>query len=270
MRVIRKQIVDTAYFMDTANRASLDRLPDPQVPVDIEGYGTNARAPGEMPFVLALVNERTGGRASIALDSPDYAQNAYIGPPDQPRTFDPSYRFVLTRMAGIQTDRKVIARHGGIALEERVKPLDVTPVSDLGTPFSRDNPTGTAYIQGALLTVPSGPSGTPKPEPLKFFVTGDSTDRPVYVRIRVTDQVPITVPHQAKVTVSHQVKVTPTFTGGSADVCIGATGTGRVRHAKVSFSFQPQAIPAGNLFRLPGPSEGVELAAMRASYSPCR
>jgi hypothetical protein len=122
MRVERIRILDTAYFLDSANRSVLAALPGHDVPVEIEGFNESLRAPGELPLVMALVNERTDNHASLALNAPDYSANAYLGPSYQPQLLDPNYRYVLTRFTAVITGRRTIARSGGIALEERIAP----------------------------------------------------------------------------------------------------------------------------------------------------
>src|SRR5664279_2586674 len=44
----RKLVLDTGYFLDSANRTVLAHLPPGDPTVHVEGYGANIRGPGEM------------------------------------------------------------------------------------------------------------------------------------------------------------------------------------------------------------------------------
>jgi hypothetical protein len=248
MRVERELVLDTGYFLDSPDRGVLSHLPRGNPVVEVEGFGENIRGPGEMPLVYDLVNEHTDGHASMAMDSTDYSSFAYLLGPDQPAAFNPNYRYVLTRFGGVKTDRRIISTDDGIALEERTQRLDVTPVADLGAPLVRFDTVGEAWVQ---LT-----------EPLLFFVSGASADRPVWVRLQLATEEAVGLTPQVGV----RARVTPT----RVTVCIRARGTGPVRQAILSLSFSaiPGPMPALP-FTLPQPDEGVELLSMTASARGC-
>jgi hypothetical protein len=251
-RVERERVVETAYFLDNADRQMLAHLPPNAGSVEIEGFNENIRGPGEMPLVYALVNERTGGHASIAVEAPDYSSPAYIGgaKPRGPE-FDPHYRYVLTRFAGIANDRRTIARSGGIALQERTRPLDVTLVGGLGSPLARLDPDGVAWVQGGFL-----------PEPLLVYVTGGSDSDPVWVRLQMVSRQPVAVPPQAGVRAK--------LDGPLVTVCVKARGTAPVRRASVAVAFSPTPGPEPNeVFQLPQPAEGIALLGVSAVTGRC-
>ena len=136
-----------SYLLNTQAREALAALPRNAGPVEIEGFGQGPAAPMEEPLVYNLVDEKTDGNMSLPTDRDDNAGLAYLGgtEPLGP-AFKPDYRYVLTRMAGISTDRRVLARHGTIALEERTEPLDVTINGGVSVAAAWEDPTGTAWF----------------------------------------------------------------------------------------------------------------------------
>ncbi len=248
----RRAIAGTAYFLASSDRTTLAHLPQRDAVVEVEGFNENVRAPGELPLVVALVNERTGGHASVVLDAPDYSANAYIGPPDQPSLTNPAYRFVLTRLAGVATDRRTLSRSGGISLQQRTSSLDVTPAGGLGVPMTYLNHSGRAWVQAPLLG-----------EPLSFKLIGGSTAAPAWVHISLVTSEPIAFPRQPGVTV-RQI-------GPQVGICIRATGDAPVRTADVTMSFAAiYPPPLHQKYQVAAPAEGVRLASMSAVTGHCR
>jgi hypothetical protein len=239
----RLRFADGSYFLDAGNRALLSHLPSNAGTVDIEGYGEDpGKATGELPLVYFLVSERNHGAVSVPSEYTDYASLAYLGEsnPTNPQ-FSPSYRYVLTRLAGVQTGRRVIAQTGSLALEERAGPLDATVVSGIAIPPVRQDAQGLAWVEGPvhLLLVGGGPS-------------------PAWISLRFRATVPVTVPHQPGV----QARSKP---GGELTACVRATGKAPVRKATIALSFPlvPGIVPA-EPFALPEAPQGVQLVAMRA------
>lgn len=251
MRIERRDILDTAYFLDPSDRAVLSHLPAHSGPVLVEGFGESLRGPGELPLVYDLVNEHTDGNATIALDSTDYSSFTYLEGADQPAAFEPYYRFVLTRFAGIQTGRRLVARSDGIALEERVSPLDVTPVAGLGTPLSQLDREGAAWVQGGLLS-----------DALLVYVAGGDA-APVWVHLEIEAVQAVAVPRQPG--------VTSRLSAGRLSVCMRAYGTAPWRRASLGVSFSPAPAPQPYAeFQLPLPAEGEQLLSMDASTRHCQ
>jgi hypothetical protein len=247
----RKLVLDTAYFLDSANRTVLAHLPPGDPTVQVEGYGANLRGPGEMPLVYDLVNERTHGHASIAIDAVDYSSFAYLGAPPQPRALDPAYQYVLTRFGGVGAGRSVLARSGGIALERRAEPLDVTPTSGLGSPLARLDPGGNAWVQGSAL-----------PDGLGFDVVGGRPGTPAWLHLEMATEEPVGVPRQPGVI----SRLSP----NRLSVCVRMAGPPPVRHRTIGLSFTPIAGPEPHeLYTLPAPAEGVELLSMTTSVRRC-
>jgi hypothetical protein len=239
----RVRFANGAYFLDSGSRGLLSRLPSHPGPLGLEGFGQNpSNAPGEFPLVYYLASERNRGEVSVPSEYVDYRGLAYLGEsnPANPQ-FNPGYRYVLTRFAGVQTPRRVIARTGSLALQERASPLDATVVSGVAVPPVRYDGDGLAWVEG----------------PLRMLVVGGSSD-PAWISLRFRAIVPVTVPRQPGV-------VARTATGGVITACVRAIGGAPVRKGVISLSFSPLAgfVPA-EPFAVPEPPQGVQLLAIGA------
>ena len=123
-RIELTRFSDQSYFFDSADRKLLDSLPADRGRVNLEGFGASVLAQAEQPLMYHYLNYRAPRRISIVAGSDvsnaiQYLDFGAILLPPGPE-FDPGYRYVVTRLAAVATDRRVIAREPGIALEERV------------------------------------------------------------------------------------------------------------------------------------------------------
>jgi hypothetical protein len=250
-RVELTRFANGSYFLESANRSVLSHAPATGS-IEEEGYGASVFAQAEQPLIYHLINAKRPGRVSIILgsDLANAIQYLDFGPvrlPPSP-TFDPSYRLVLTRLAGIATDRRVLARSGGIALEERRSPLDITPYAGLGAAFERLDPTGAAWVQ---------------PEyPLQLLIAGSSGGRALWGRLTFKATVPIAVPAQRGVRTRQA--------GSVLTACVRATGTDPIHF--VTFHIKADALPGqppSGLFPPAMPLEGLQLTAMSAVAGSC-
>jgi len=251
-RIELQRFSESSYFMDSENRDALTGLPSSRGSVLVEGYGASFAAQAEQPLVYHLVNERSAGRASIVLGSDlgnaiEYLDfGAVLSPGPQ---LDPRFRFVLTRLGSVATDRRLIRRSGSIALEERVKPLDVTPYAGLGLAMLRIDPSGTAWVQTQY--------------PLQLYVLGSDGGRAAWARLVFRSSVPVVVPRQAG--------VRSRLVGQTLTVCVPARGQEPFRQATLHINAQLHDAPTPHaLFPPPMPFEGLSLAAMRAVSGSCR
>jgi hypothetical protein len=242
VRQERLRVADDAYFLDGGNGALLSHLPAHAGPVDLEGYGENqAAAPGELPLVYLLASERNHEEVSVPTERNDYNALAYLGAPNPTNPqFDPNYRYVLTRLAGVETGRKVIARTGPLALEERTSSLDATVTSGIANASLRLDPQGIPWVVG----------------PLHLLLVGGGS-APAWISLRFQTIVPVEVPRQAGV----RARVTP----GVLTACVRATGSAPVRRGALAFNaaLLPGIVPA-EPFALSEPLQGIQLVAMRA------
>jgi hypothetical protein len=252
-RIELTRFSDSSYFMDSADRSILARLPNQAGSILEEGFGSSMYAQAEQPLVYHLINERAPGRPSAVLGSNlgnaiSYLDFGTIVLPPGPQ-FDPNYRFVFTRLAGVATDRRVIARNGSIALEERVKPLDVVPYAGLATPLERLDDSGDVWVQTQ--------------SPLQLLVVGDNGSRPVWARLTFASERPLKVPAQRGVRSRF-------LNGHTLIACLRATGLQPFREAQIGIDaiLAPGAPPPG-LFPPVMPLEGLRLTSMYAVGGHC-
>jgi hypothetical protein len=239
----RLRFSDGAYFLDSANRALLSHRHPHSGIVDVETYGADpGKAPGEQLLAYDLVSEQTNGEVSVPSEYVEYAAFGYAGEanPANPQ-FSPNYRYVLTRLGGVENGRRVIARTGSVALEERSEPLDTTVLTGVAVPLVRQDAQGFGWVEG----------------PLHLLVSGQAAD-PVWVSLRFLASVPVTVPPQPGVS-------TRLERGGLLAACVRTAGSAPLRKATITLGFPhtPGIIPA-EPFAIPEPQGGVQLVAMRA------
>jgi hypothetical protein len=249
-RVELQRFSNGSYFLDSADRSVLSHLPKSANAVLLEGFGETTSAQGEQPLVYHLANEYLPGRVSIVLGSDLYGGIEYLdfghvvspGP-----EFNPHYEYVLTRLPGIETTRRVIARSGGIALERRTQPLDIMTYAGIVAPLERIDYTGTAWLQPEM--------------PLEMYISG-ATPGPVWARLKLVGSEPITVPPQAGVRTRYR--------GDGVFVCVPASSRPPIRSASLRIAAAPLWGPIPHEpYPPPIPQEGVALAAMRAVVGHC-
>jgi hypothetical protein len=251
-RIELRRFSQASYFLDSADRTVLASLPPAgRGRIELEGFGASTYAQAEQPLVYHLLNERSGGRASIILGSDvgnalEYIDFGSVEPPGP--EFSPGYTYVLTRFGGVSTNRRVIARSGGVALERRAQPLDVTPYAGLAVPLERLDRAGIPWVQPQY--------------PVRLYVNGYDGGRPAWARLTFTSLSSITVPRQSGV----RVRVS----GHTATACVRASGAGPIRHAeiRVSAPVAPGVAP-GDEFQPRMPLIGVALTGMRAVAGRC-
>jgi len=250
-RIELTRFSNQSYFLDSSNRGLLSRVPAGRGRIEVEGYMASVASQAEQPLIYQLVSEHAPGRASIVLGSNLANAIAYLDfsavrlPPGP--EFDPAYRYVLTRLGAVATDRRVIARSGGIALEQRVDPLDITPYAGLGAPLERITRTGITWAQTQYQQ--------------QFLVVGYGGGR-VWARLTYSASAPVTVPRQPGVRAR--------LAGTVLTVCVRAVGSAPVR--RVSFGIDailrpgtppPETFPPGM------PLEGLALTSMSVVAGGC-
>lgn len=249
-RVELARFANGSYFLDSANRSVLSHLPHSAKAIQLEGYGQTLSAQAEQPLVYHLANEHLRGKVSIVLGSNlnnalQYLDFGVVKPPGP--EFHPDYDYVLTRFAGVQTDRTTVARSGGIALERRTDQLDVTSYAGLESPLARLNTSGTAWVQPG--------------QPLQFYIVGVGGHR-VWLRLSFRSSSPASVTPQAGMLVR--------LRGEALTVCVLATGSAPVRGASVQFEAPAVVGPQpSEEFPPPVPLEGIALTAMHAVSGHC-
>jgi hypothetical protein len=244
---------DASYFLDSADRDVLSHLPAGSSTL-VEGFGASTYAMAEQPLVYHLVNERSGGRASIILGSDvgnalEYLDFGNVEPPGP--AFNPDYAYVLTRFGGVSSDRRVISRSGGVALERRAEPLDVTPYSGLAVPLERYDLAGIPWVQPQY--------------PLKLYVTGYDGGRPAWARLTFMAGSRIVVPRQPG------VRARAGLAGEIVTACVRATGKAPIRRARIRVTARvARGYVRGEEFQPRMPLLGLALTGMRAVVGRCR
>ncbi len=234
-RVELDRFADTSYFFDTATRSALQALPRDGRPVQVEGFFASTFAQAEQPLTYHLVNERAPGRASIRLGTDVGNAAQYLGSTMPPGpAFHADYGYVLTRLSGVATDRRLVVRRGAIALMERTAALDVTPYAGLQMPLARLDGSGVPWV-------------LPGQTSMGFNVVG-SPGRRAWARLTFRLAGPTAVPRQRGVRSRTRADV--------LTVCVLATGRARIREASL-------------LLPSPGPG-AVLLTGMRAVSERCR
>jgi hypothetical protein len=240
-----------SYFLDSANRKLLSSVPPGSGRIEEEGYVASVAAQAEQPLIYHLINERAPGRVSVVAASDignaiQYLDFGEIRLPPGPE-FDPGYRYVLTRLGSVATDRRVIARSGGIALEERVKPLDVTPFAGLGAPLERISRTGVVWVQTQY--------------PLQLYIVGYASGT-AWARLTFDASGPVSVPRQPGVRIL--------LAGNALTACVRGIGAPPERRVtlRINAILRPGA-PPHETFSPGMPLEGLALKSMQAVTGHC-
>jgi hypothetical protein len=249
-RTEHKHFTQYNYFLEPAARALVAALPANPGPIELEGFNENISGPIEYAAVYALLAER-GLTVSAPFEGDDFQADAYLTDPRPPGPeFHPDYRYVLTRLGAVASGRRVIARAGGLALERRTAPLDVTPFQGLALPLQRLDPGGIAWID-------------PTVSILSFYVVGGSGHEPVFARVAIRSDVGLRL----------SVGVTTALRHGTITACVPAIGAPPIRRAILGIDTDtslntPAKVP-GEPYGPPLPHEQIQLTGMRAVSGHC-
>jgi hypothetical protein len=246
--VERQREAQGSYLLEPQDRQALAALPPGAGPVELEGFGQGSAPPMELPLVYNLVDERTHGDVSEPTATDDGRGLLYLGgiQPLGP-SFRPDYRYVLTRLAGIVTQRPVVVRYGPIALEKRVQSLDVTITGGVSVAAARFDPSGTAWVSNLL----------------QFLVVGGRPGSPAWVSLLFEKTVPVTVPPQPEVVSVREL-------GSALRICLRAPAAPVARGVALKLQFTPQPAPLPpEHYAAPLPARGVRLVSMDASATSC-
>jgi hypothetical protein len=246
--VLERRAVDGGYTLPNGAREVAERLDERRGPVYLEGAGAEFSAAFAMPFLYHATNEQTAQRLAVNTETDDYRGLTYLGGARKGGPeFVPGYRWVLTRLGGIETQRSVVARRGPFALEERTQPVDISVANGIvADTYDRDH-AGLAWVQGPVL----------------FWVSAPPDNR---VSARLTFRGPAAasagVPKEARVLARG---------GDTLKLCAPVEGTGELRRLKVAIKFPvPPTTPPPETFGAPwSPGKGLRIAAMSAAPGGC-
>jgi hypothetical protein len=248
-RDVRKRLAGSGAFLDSSDRTVLERLP-PKATVDLEGFDASP-AVGATPveaFTYELADERSHGRATLPGDISTDNALAYFGvAPLTSGDFNPNYHFVLTRLAGVSTGRRLIVRSGGTALQERTRSLDVIVDTGLQAMSEHLDSAGIAWLSSTT--------------PLRLVVVG-GISRPAYVGVKLIDTVTAKLPRQPG--------VVSRLRGQHLTVCVKAQGSPPIRVAQFQVAYNPApSSTASGPYSEPIVGVGLQLAALAVASGRC-
>jgi hypothetical protein len=246
--VMARRAEQGAYALPVDARKILPELKDRQGPLYLEAMGGALDAVYEMPAIYHAVNESTSQRLAVSAERDDYRGMLYLGGPrPQGPEFTPDYRWVLTRAAGIQTNRETVARRGAFALQKRADGPDASVISGFAVDQADRDREGIAWVQGPLYFWISAP--TPAPVSLRLELSGPAAAK-------------AGVPRAAEILVRKP---------GLLSLCLPVRGSGDLRRAVLRLKTQvPGPQPAPGAFGAPPiPGKVLRLAAMSATLTRC-
>ena len=154
---------------------------------------------------------------------------------------NPDYRFVFTRLADVESGRRVVAEDGPYALEERVAPLDATVVNGVVADLAQRDPSGTARVTGPMTVL-----------------LADSERRPANVILELAGPAADSLRLGGRGEIARE--------DGRALVCVPAPGSEPVRRVEVPLRFEaPTYALPDEAHELPIPEATLELESLSAS-----
>jgi hypothetical protein len=246
--VMARRAVHGSYTFPSDARDAISELNGRRGPIYLEGIGSALDAVYEMPSFYHAANEATSQRLAVSAESDDYRGLLYLGGPRRRGPeFVPNYRWVLTRAAGIETNRTTVARRGAFALQKRRSPVDATVTSGFAVDAADRDRRGLAWVQG----------------PLTFWVSAINR-APVQLRLEFRGEAATTAGVPAPVHVLARK-------GAILRLCLPVEGSGDLRKARLRLRLRvPPPRPAPDEFGAPPiPGKVLRLAAMVATTRPC-
>lgn len=237
-RALAERLVDAGYLFAPDAREVIDRAPG-KVLIEGAGAGHPYTSYFESNLLPLATRLATGERPELDWKGLGIAIFPERYPPGLPG--DPDYRFVFTRLAGIENDRRVIEQRGPYSLEERVAPLDVTVTNGVVADIAQRDPSGSAWVTGPMT-----------------LLLADSKRRPATVVLEMTG------PDAASVQLAGSGEIV--HDDGRVRACVSAPGASPLRRVDVPLRFQerPGFLPVADLKDLPAPEEALELTSLSA------
>jgi MFS family permease len=146
-RALAERLVDAGYSLQPGAREVIDDAPG-EVLLEGVGAGHPYTSFFESNLLPLATRVETEVRPQVDWKGLPIAIFPERYPPGLPE--NPDYRYVLTRIGGIESDRRVVAQRGPYALEERTAPLDVTVVNGVVADIVQRDPDGSAWVTGRI------------------------------------------------------------------------------------------------------------------------
>lgn len=261
--VLARRAADGAWMTPTQLRAmtgDLEKLRNGAILLEV---GQDLDAATALPVTYHMVNAATSARLALPAELSDFGGLIYLGGPREVRPsrttwplegpqrdgfeFTPRYRWILTRLPDIRTDRTTLVRRGPYALQERTSPFDVSVVGGVVADRAVRDSSGRAFLAGG---------------PMTFWVSSTSPAR-AWLEVTVDG----TRPRLVKPRAATIVEQTPR----RLKLCMPVPGTGTsLRRVKVEVAHRDvwPAAPEPLALRS-SPNQGAWLESMRVRTSPC-
>jgi len=233
---------DGGYALPTAATRTIDALEGRRGAVMLEGAGASYLAVHELTALYYAARERTAGPIWLDDHYDDHQGLWTFGPnTSTEETFRRNYRWVLTRLPGIRTERALVARHGAFALQRRVASADVTVLSGVAADAGAGDEDGRAWVEGPLV-----------------FRVSTLVAQPASVVARLRTSLPLRLldPPGARLR---------RLGGDVWEACVplGLVRTRRDVEVGLGFPSDGPLAQSSRLALRPRPAHGVELTAMR-------
>jgi hypothetical protein len=237
-RALATKLLDGGYLLPAEAREVLDQASG-KVLIEGASAGNPYTSFFESNLLPLAIREATGQRPLLDWKGLGIA---FIAPQYPPRRPDPRYRFVFTRLPGIETDRRVVIRRGAYALEERLAPLDVTVTSGVDADIVQRNPGGSAWVTGPLTLLVSDLE--PGPASVILELAGPGVES---LRLAGPGGILRMADH--------------------AIVCVPSRSTAPARRVRVPLRFKDAgtALPAAHIYEPPIPAMSLELQSLSAA-----
>lgn len=210
------------------------------------------------PVAYETAAEANPQRISAISSYNDYGGLSYFGvrPFGNP-AWNPNYKWVWTRLAGVDQGRRTVKRIGPYAIQQRRYPFDVVIARGVAVAPPSQDPTGQAWIQspGSQLGLQQGP--------LTFWIAAASRTT-AYLRLQMIGPVNTAVAPRPGLVQEHP-------SPGILDVCEPIPGPKATRIVSYDISPASGALLGNSnpLNPAPLPATTIRLAAAVASTRPC-
>jgi hypothetical protein len=245
-----------------AATADAAKLPEPGSLL-VEGFQAQPVAAWqELRTTYFALDEETGRRLSVVPEFDEWGGFAYFGtrPADHP-SWDPTYRYALTRFGALANGRKRLSEHPPYFLQERTSDFDATVAGGVAADLPSRDPSGTAWVQR------EGVQYGFNQQPLTIWVAARKPET-AYVRLRLQAADPAVQPGASGPAGTVLQNAKPGF----VTVCAPAPGPDATRRLQFHVTPDPGYVgpPLRKYEIAPQPSKIIALTAVRTSTVPCQ